>query len=381
MFALLSNYIMKQNFLLIVILLWTTTATTTETEVIEKYIFSQDQVNLASEIIDKLESNHLVKKDYRAVKSDSFEIFIDRLDPNKNIFTTSEVATVFKDINANSTITNDLEIAFFLFNNYVKRYKQRYKTQINFLDDISENNLKSSRTLIRTLSEGERLNTLDELKKLWIDLSINDVIQLMLSGNTIDESVSKTVKRMENQLNYFEQTRNEDVFNIFVNSIASVYGPHTAYMSPKNSEDFDINMSLSLEGIGALLTSDGLYTSISSLVPGGPAEKTESLKPEDKIIGVGQDEKGEIIDVIGWRIDDVVDLIRGPKVSKVRLQIIPSTSINDNETKEIEIIRNVVKLEDQEAERKILSLKRNEKEYKVGAVSYTHLTLPTIYSV
>ena len=168
-------------------------------------------------------------------------------------------------------------------------------------------------------------------------MSINDVIQLMLSGNTIDESVSKTIKRMENQLNYFEQTRNEDVFNIFVNSIASVYGPHTAYMSPKNSEDFDINMSLSLEGIGALLTSDGLYTSISSLVPGGPAEKTESLKPEDKIIGVGQDEKGEIIDVIGWRIDDVVDLIRGPKGSKVRLQIIPSTSINDNETKEIEL--------------------------------------------
>ena len=177
---------MKQNFLLIVILLWTTTATTTETEVIEKYIFSQDQVNLASEIIDKLESNNLVKKDYRAVKSDSFEIFIDRLDPNKNIFTTSEVSAVLMDIIADSTITDDLEVAFFLFNNYVKRYKQRYETQINFLEDINENNLKSSRTLIRTLSEGERLNTLDELKELWIDLSINDVIQLMLSGNTID---------------------------------------------------------------------------------------------------------------------------------------------------------------------------------------------------
>ena len=152
---------MKQNFLLIVILLWTTTVTTSETQVGEKYGFSQDQVNLAFEIIDKLESNHLVKKDYRTVKSDSFEIFIDRLDPNKNIFTTSEVAAVFKYINANSTISDDLEIAFFLFNNYVKRYKQRYKTQINFLDDINENNLKSSRTLIRTLSEGERLNTLD----------------------------------------------------------------------------------------------------------------------------------------------------------------------------------------------------------------------------
>ena len=159
----------------------------------------------------------------------------------------------------------------------------------------------------------------------------------MLSGNTLDEAKDKTKKRMNNQLNYFEQTRNEDVFNIFVNSIASIFGPHTTYMSPKNSEDFDINMSLSLEGIGALLSSDGLYTSISSLVPGGPAEKTNLIKPKDKIIGVGQDDEGKIIDVIGWRIDDVVELIRGPKGSKVRLEIIP--------------------------------------------VSYTHLTLPTILRV
>ena len=196
----------------------------------------------------------------------------------------------------------------------------------------------------------------------------------MLSGNTLEEATTKTIKRMDNQLNYFLQTRNEDVFNIFVNAIASIYGPHTNYMSPKNSEDFDINMSLSLEGIGALLSSDGLYTSISSLVPGGPAEKTESLKPKDKIIGVGQDESGEIIDVIGWRIDDVVDLIRGPKGSKVRLEIIPSTSLNDSETREIEIIRNVVKLEDQAAEKKILSFKRNEIDYKVGVIE-----LPAFY--
>ena len=226
----------------------------------------------------------------------------------------------------------------------------------------------------RDLSDAERLNNQKELRDLWVDLSTNDVIQLMLSGNTLEESVSKTKKRMSNQLNYFLQTRNEDVFNIFVNSIAAVYGPHTAYMSPKNSEDFDINMSLSLEGIGALLSSDGLYTSISSLVPGGPAEKTDLLQPEDKIVGVGQDDTGEIVDVVGWRIDDVVDLIRGPKGSKVRLEIIPSSALNDSETKEILIVRNVVKLEDQAAEKKIITLERDTKDYKVGVIE-----LPAFY--
>ena len=123
-----------------------------------------------------------------------------------------------------------------------------------------------------------------------------------------------------------------------------------------------------------MLSSDGLHTSISSLVPGGPAEKTDLLQPEDKIVGVGQDDTGEIVDVVGWRIDDVVDLIRGPKGSKVRLEIIPSSALNDSETKEILIVRNVVKLEDQAAEKKIITLERDTKDYKVGVIE-----LPAFY--
>ena len=129
-------------------------------------------------------------------------------------------------------------------------------------------------------------------------------------------------------------------------------------MSPKNTEDFDIDMSLSLEGIGALLTSDGLYTSISSLIAGGPAEKTGNLKPNDKIVGVGQSDSEEIIDVIGWRLDDVVQLIRGPKDSVVRLEIIPASSLDDTNTKQIEIVRSLVKLEDQAAEKELRNVKR-----------------------
>ena len=341
---------------------------------INAFNFTEEQIQLAIEIIQKLESNHLVKKEYREIKYEAFEVFIERLDPNKNIYTDKEVLKVLSNIKTESGIKEDLQVAYDLFNKYIDRYQERYEVQIEFLKEVDEEDLQGDRKIERSLSEASRQISSEALRGLWQDLSTNDVIQLMLAGNSLDESVEKTIKRMNNQLNYFQQTRGEDVFNIFVNSIASIYGPHTSYMSPKTSEDFDINMSLSLEGIGALLSSDGLYTSISSLVPGGPAEKTDSLKPEDKIIGVGQDEEGEIVDVIGWRIDDVVDLIRGPKGSKVRLEIIPSTALSDTETKEVEIIRNVVKLEDQAAEKKILSLTRNNKEYKVGVIQ-----LPAFY--
>ena len=369
-----SSIYMKKKFLFIFFLIVPFLALSSKEENIEEFHASELQVQLASEIIKKLESSHLVKKDYTAIKSEAFVEFLQRLDPNKTIFTSSESDSFYTRSLLTTNINEDLDIAFNIFNQYVDRYQLRYQTQIDFLNNINDENLYSSRTLIRDLSESERLRSLQSLKNLWVDLSTNDVIQLMLSGNTLEEAKDKTKKRMNNQLNYFEQTRNEDVFNIFVNSIASIFGPHTTYMSPKNSEDFDINMSLSLEGIGALLSSDGLYTSISSLVPGGPAEKTNLIKPKDKIIGVGQDDEGKIIDVIGWRIDDVVELIRGPKGSKVRLEIIPSSALSDTETKEIQIVRNVVKLEDQAAEKKILNIKRNDIDYKVGVIE-----LPAFY--
>ena len=338
------------------------------------FYYTNDQVALAKEVITILENDHFLKKSFDSIQNEAFELYLERLDPNKNIFLANEIKKFKEDIKNKLDIKDNLEIAYLAFKTYAERYQMRFDIQIEFLNNISDQDIRSSKRIVRDRSKADSLNLIEELRALWKDLVLNDVIQLMLSGNSLEDSAEKTLKRIKNQLNYFKQTRNEDVFNIYINSISSIYGPHTSYMSPKNSEDFDINMSLSLEGIGALLSPDGPYTSISSLIPGGPAEKSGLLKPKDKIIGVGQDEDKEIVDVVGWRLDDVVELIRGPKNSKVRLEIIPGTSLDDSETKEIEIIRNLVKLEDQAAEKKVINVERGYKTFKIGVIE-----LPAFY--
>ena len=367
---------MKKSFLLLnVLLLLLVQRNYAEQSLdLSTFYYTKDQVALAKEVITILENDHFLKKSFDSIQNEAFELYLERLDPNKNIFLANEIQKFKEDIKNKLDIKDNLEIAYLAFKTYAERYQMRFDIQIEFLNNISDQDIRSSKRIVRDRSKADNLNVIEELRTLWKDLILNDVIQLMLSGNSLEDSAEKTVKRIKNQLNYFKQTRNEDVFNIYINSISSIYGPHTSYMSPKNSEDFDINMSLSLEGIGALLSPDGPYTSISSLIPGGPAEKSGLLKPKDKIIGVGQDDDKEIVDVVGWRLDDVVELIRGPKNSKVRLEIIPGTSLDDSETKEIEIIRSLVKLEDQAAEKKVINVERGYKTFKIGVIE-----LPAFY--
>ena len=367
---------MKKSFLISIVLflLLVQRLYSAETIKLDEFSYTEDQIALAKEVIKILEEDHFLKKSFDSIHIEAFDLYLERLDPNKNIFLSNELTKFKEDIANQKDIKDNLRVAYEAFKIYGERYQNRYDLQIDFLNGISEQDLRSSRKIIRDRSKAERLDSIIELENSWIDLILNDVIQLMLSGNSVEESAEKTQKRLKNQLNYFNQTRNEDIFNIYINSISSIYGPHTSYMSPKNSEDFDINMSLSLEGIGALLSADGPYTSISSLIPGGPAEKSGLLKPKDKIIGVGQNSEGEIVDVIGWRLDDVVELIRGPKDTKVRLEIIPGTSLDDSNTKEIEIIRNLVKLEDQAAEKKVINVDRDNRTFKIGVIE-----LPAFY--
>ena len=341
-----------------------------------EYSFDEEHIKLANEIIKILENHHFTKKKYISLKQEALNSFLDRLDPSRSIFLEKEI-TDFTDDGLDPEINDQnasLEKAFKIFGLYRSRYSERYQLQKRLLSEIENLDLRQNRKILKDRSESKRKETTEDLKVLWEDLLVNDVIQLNLNGNDINETGIKLTKRIDNQFNFFERTTSDDVVDLYINSIALSYGPHTTYMSPKRTEDFDIDMSLSLEGIGALLSTDGLYTTISSLVPGGPAEKSDKLKPNDRIVGVAQETEDEVTDVIGWRIDDVVQLIRGPKDTEVKLEIIPSTSLDESQTKIITLTRNVVKLEDQAAEKRIINIKNADSEIKLGVVE-----LPAFY--
>ena len=342
----------------------------------EEYFFNDDHVKLTNEIIEILEKHHFTKKKYLSIKTEALDSFLDRLDPSRSVFLEKEVNSfATKDLNAEINDQHaSLEQAFKIFELYRSRYVERYQLQKSLLSEIETLDLRQNRKILKDRTESDRKETIEDLKRLWEDLLINDVIQLNLSGNDLNETKNKLTKRIDNQFNFFERTKSEDVIDLYINSIALTYGPHTTYMSPKRTEDFDIDMSLSLEGIGALLSNDGLYTTIASLVPGGPAEKSNKLKPNDRIVGVAQETEDVITDVIGWRIDDVVQLIRGPKNTEVKLEVIPATSLDESQTKIITLTRNFVKLEDQAAQKRIINIKKSDSEYKLGVVE-----LPAFY--
>ena len=342
----------------------------------EEYVFNDDHVKLTNEIIEILEKHHFTKKKYLSIKTEALNSFLDRLDPSRSVFLEKEVNS-FAAKNLEAEINDQhasLEQAFKIFELYRSRYVERYQLQKSLLSEIETLDLRQNRKILRDRTESDRKETIEDLMRLWEDLLINDVIQLNLSGNDLNETKNKLTKRIDNQFNFFERTKSEDVIDLYINSIALTYGPHTTYMSPKRTEDFDIDMSLSLEGIGALLSNDGLYTTIASLVPGGPAEKSNKLKPNDRIVGVAQETEDVITDVIGWRIDDVVQLIRGPKNTEVKLEVIPATSLDETQTKIITLTRNFVKLEDQAAQKRIINIKKSDSEYKLGVVE-----LPAFY--
>jgi carboxyl-terminal processing protease len=199
---------------------------------------------------------------------------------------------------------------------------------------------------------------------------------MKLTDKEPDAIVETLDERYENLDRRITELNNEDVFQFFMNAFASSIEPHTAYLSPRTSENFEITMKLSLEGIGALLGRESEYTTISRVVPGGPAAKDGRLAAGDRITAVGQGQEGKMVDVIGWRVDDVVELIRGPKDTVVRLEVLPEDVSVSGPTTVIDIVRNEVKLEEQAAQSSIIEIPAEDSEeaVKIGVIE-----LPVFY--
>ncbi|MCP5160394.1 MAG: carboxy terminal-processing peptidase [Hahellaceae bacterium] len=307
-----------------------------------------------------------------------FNSYLKALDPQKLYFLAADIQSFepYRFRLDGALKTGQLDPAFTIYNRFQERLIERLKYQIELVNaGLDKLDFNKQETIENDREQSPWLTTLDAQNDLWRKRVKNAALALELSGKALPEAQESLKKRYESQLNRVYQTRSEDAFQIYMNAFAGVYDPHTNYFSPQTSENFNINMSLSLEGIGAVLQTDNEYTKVIRLVPAGPASKQGQLQTSDRIVGVGQGEDGEVVDVVGWRLDEVVALIRGPAKSIVRLQIIPSDSKDDSQTRMINIVRDKVKLEEQAAQSQVLEVDRNGKKYRMGVID-----IPAFYA-
>lgn len=333
---------------------------------------TRDQMVASLNTVELLRRHHYnrIRLD-DALSSDIFDGYIRQLDPQRSLFTEEDI-NAFEEYRYrldDLLLAGDLSIGFAMHKRQMERLSQRLEFANSLLDeDLKKMDFSSDQQILADREKAGWVATDIDLLQLWRNQIKDEVLRLKLAGRDIDAIQDLLSKRYKGQALRLTQTRSEDVFQSYINAFAQVYDPHTQYMSPENAENFDINMSLSLEGIGAVLQSDDEFTKIVRLVPAGPAAKSQKLAPADRIIAVGQEQK-EMIDVVGWRLDEVVKLIRGPKGSNVRLEVIPSSNPPaDLTSREVVLVREAVKLEDQAAASSILKYGSGENEQRIGVI-------------
>ena len=331
---------------------------------------SDDKELLSKEIILKFQKEHYVKNITRSTSNEEFIIsLLDRLDDTKSYFLKHEVEDFIASA-SEAESTYDFKLAFKITNLFYERLINYSNFQINLIENNNFDLLKAEKLDIFE-DDNKWLADIEELKLLWKKQTKNDYLSLVISDSPPDKPEENLVKRYKNRIKRVSQQKEEDIYSLVTNVLTKEFDPHSSYLSPKSSEDFDMDMSLKLEGIGALLGSEDDYTKIVSLVPGGPAEKSGLIKPEDKVISIRQGEEEIVQDVVGWRIDDVVDLIRGKSGTKVEIEFLSSDSLNENIKKKVLLTREEVKLEDRAVKSEVLNFDNN---VQIGVID-----LPSFY--
>jgi carboxyl-terminal processing protease len=331
---------------------------------------------LAPRIASILEQNH-----YRHITIDDkispqvYDRFITALDGQHNYFLASDVATFerWKSKFGDMIHTGDVDPAYAMFNLFQQRNRERMAYAIKLLDTEPDFTLDESFTFDREHAAWPA--TQAEMDELWRLRVKNDAISLMLTGKSWPDTVDLLRKRYQRVLSRLDKITPEDVFETLMNAYCAVYDPHSNYFSPRSSEEYRIQMSLSYEGIGASLALTDDYVTVTNILAGGPAQADGSLKPNDRITAVAQGHDGPMTDVIGWRLDDVVQLIRGKIDTVVRLQVLPAGATPGSSERVLELKRNRITLDNQAAKKEIRTTQRNGHAYKIGII-----TVPSFYN-
>ena len=313
-----------------------------------------------------------------SLSGDVFDAYLDYLD-GQRVYLTQ------KDIDKLSAIrlglgsalkTGQLQPGFDIYNLVQQRIIERLEFALDLIDNgIDKLDFSADERILLDRSDADWAADREALDDLWVKRIKNAVLAQRLNDSD-DESIKEALqRRYEGQLKRAYQARSEDAFQAYMNAFAGMWDPHTSYFSPRTSENFNINMSLSLEGIGAVLQSDNEYTKVVRLVPGGPSSKQGQLEPADRIVSVKQDDEEKPVNVIGWRLDEVVDLIRGPRESTVTLEVIPADAPDETVTETIAIERDKVKLEEQSASKEVIEFERGNTTYSIGVIN-----IPTFYA-
>lgn len=310
-----------------------------------------------------------------SLSSEAFDRYIEHLDYNHFYFLESDINSFekYRYMFDDYFRSGQVETAYDIFNVYAKRVAERLEYVLSILDQDFDFTVDEYVVLDRNDAPWPKTTT--ELDEIWRKRIKYEALNLKLADKD-SEGIMKTLRKRYNRVKRnIAQYQSEDVFQLLMNSLSESFDPHTNYFSPKGFDNFRIQMSQSLEGIGARLSTENEFTNVVEIVPGGPADKSKKLFPNDRILGVGQGTDGELVDVIGWRIDDVVQLIRGKKGTTVRLELLRAGEPLGAPTVTIAIVRDKIKLEDQSAKSDTLQIMHQGRKLVFGVIN-----IPVFYS-
>ncbi|MDH3511173.1 MAG: PDZ domain-containing protein, partial [Gammaproteobacteria bacterium] len=303
------------------------------------------------------------------LSTDVLDNYIEALDANKHYFLDADIIYFSRYRQSLDDVlrSGDLEPVFDIFRLYRLRAQQNLGYALSLLD--TEIDFNTDEEYVFDREDAPWLTTPEEMQDLWRQRVTNDALSLTLADKDWDEAADILHKRYTRVLKRINNLDSDDVFESFMNSFARTLDPHSSYLSPRQSEEYRIQMSLSYQGIGASLQLDDEIVAVLNVIPGGPASIDGRLAPNDRITAVGQGKSEDLVDVVGWQLDDVVQLIRGPSGTSVRLQILPADALPGSDEYILDLVRDKVKLEEQAAASERIQIERDGQTRHIGVIS------------